>query len=476
MVDQMKATSSHLYGGETCETPSLERLAERGTLFDLAFTPQPLCVPARSSLWTARYPHSHGSRRNELLLGPDVETAWQTWRAAGLRTALIGKNHCFDEAALERAFDAWCEIGHVGLGEGRVSHGMTWCRTREEIEAAHRLRREMPQVSPRFSYAVSDVPEEWFATAMIAEQTETFLRDQGASPFALWVSFPDPHEPYVVPRRYAEMFPPDSIDLPPSRDGEFDRAPVRTQVLHRMMGFEADREEDVRATIGVYHAMVRFVDDALGRILDALDATGLAERTIVVFVSDHGDFAGEHRMFVKGGAFYDCLTRVPMIVSWPGRLPEGAVDRSLVNLVDVAPTLLQLQGLCPLGLQQGQPLPTVTPAAPRAAAFSEYGAGGPPFTHADLDALAPLEGYAAVLASLQQREAEGRRKMVRTERWKYVHDPSGDVDELYDLEADPWELCNLGAAPELEEIRRELQRLLLEWSVRTEDGRPVPLP
>ena len=124
----------------------------------------------------------------------------------------------------------------------------------------------------------------------------------------------------------------------------------------------------------------------------------------------------------------------------------------------------------------GQPLPTVTAAAPRTATFSEYGAGGPPFRMADLEKLPLPYGRRTLIESLRPREAEGRRKMVRTAQWKYVHDPLGDLDELYDLVNDPWELENVVENPEHREIVAELRLQLADWSIRTEDARPVPLP
>lgn len=181
-------------------------------------------------------------------------------------------------------------------------------------------------------------------------------------------------------------------------------------------------------------------------------------------------------MQCKGGVFYDCLTRVPLIVSWPGHLPQGMVDESMVNLIDVAPTLLHCQGLPIPPSMQGLPLPTITPAAPRDAAFAEYGAGGPPFRLTDLAKLEKPWGRRALIQSLQWREAEGRRKMVRTPTWKYVHDPMGDQDELYDLVNDPWELTNVVSAPHHSAVLAELRLRLADWSIMTEDSKPVSLP
>ncbi len=224
-----------------------------------------------------------------------------------------------------------------------------------------------------------------------------------------------------------------------------------------------------------YHVGL-IIDDALGQILDALEQLGLRENTIVVFCSDHGDFMGEHAMQCKGGVFYDCLTRVPLIVSWPGQVPAGQREDSPVNLIDVVPTLLHLQGMKIPRALQGALLPGVTEGSPRDATFSEYGAGGPPFRMADLERLPRPWGRRALIQSLQWREAEGRRKMVRTRTWKYVHDPMGDQDELYDLMRDPWELVNVVDEPAHREVVAEMRLRLADWSIMTEDARPVPLP
>jgi arylsulfatase A-like enzyme len=475
MSDQLKATASHLYGNPFCRTPALEKLAGQGVLFRNAITPHPLCVPARVSLWTAQYSHAHGARRNETMMPAGAAHAFRLWKQAGWHTALIGKNHCFAESDDLALFDTWCEIGHEGLPEPPRVWGMDWIRPAESIQAAHAVRRNMPWQSPRIGCAMTHFPLEDYGTGLIAGQTVRFLEQHQRDPFALWVSFPDPHTPYETPEQYALLFPPDRIQLPPWRDGEFDFAPERNRVLHRILGMDQDRREDVYQVLAVYYGMVRFLDDAVGRILEALERLRLSEQTMVVFCADHGDFAAEHRMMQKGGVFYDCLTRIPLIVAWPGHLPSGRTDDSLVNLVDVVPTLLHLQDLPIPRSMQGAPLSTVTQAPPREAAFSEYGAGGPPFHLVDLEKLHST-GWQALMDSLQRREAEGRRKMIRTKAWKYVHDPMGDLDELYDLDRDPWELENVVDRAEHRTRVAELKSKLLDWSIMTEDARPVPLP
>jgi len=477
MADQMKATASHLYGSPFCETLALARLAEAGTRFDLAITPQPLCVPARVSLWTGRWPHSHGARRNETPMPAGEAHAFRLWREAGYATAMIGKDHCFAGDEDRALFDVWCELGHEGLQSDHPARGMAWVRPEADIEVGHARRRAMPRQGSAVSYAVSDVDPEVASSGVVAAQAVAYLEQRVGDdrPFALWLSFPDPHTPYEVPRAYAELVPAESVKLPPPLPADA-ALPERTRVLQRLLGIEDADEADRRTLIATYHAMVRFVDDGVGRVLHALERCGLSDDTIVVFCSDHGDFAGEHGLTRKGGAFYDAMVRVPLIVAWPGVVPAGAVELSPVNLIDLVPTLLRLQGLSVPAAMQGAPLPTVTDAPPRAATFAEYGAGGPPCTLADVDDLPLPRGLEAAQATLRWREAEGRRKMVRTRRHKLVTDPLGDLDELYDLVADPHEHHNLAVEAGHEALIAELRARLFAWSVATEDARPVPLP
>lgn len=536
MADQMKATILRMYSEIGIETPTLERLASEGVKFEHAITPHPLCVPARTSVMTGRYPHSTGCRRNETLMPENEQHAFRIWKDNGFTTGLIGKNHCFIEPGDLSLFDVRCEISHAGLpregvykGENFGNTGMEWVVPEADIDRGHEDRvtlRENSQ-SPRIAYKVSDKPEEHFGTSVIATQTEAFLEKYASGdfsddmssepdPFALWVSFPDPHEPFEAPRRYVDMFPPEDVVIPPQRTDEYTdgTSPERNRVLARMMRQTEDTEEHRRGVISVYQAMTRFVDDGIGRILDKLDELGLRENTIIVFTADHGDFIGEHGMAVKGGVFYDALVRVPMIVSWPkGGVPQGAIDDSMASTLDILPTLLELQGLASFdGLgsgwsresdpgnfalneeqtrrMQGRPLPTVTDSSPREAAFSEYGTGGPPVTMDLIDTLQEPLGYHSIIETLWAREAEGRRKMVRTKEWKYVTDPMargatltsgtdggpGEIDELYDLTKDPWELKNVAHLPENVGVISEMRSLLAGWMIDTEDPNPVEIP
>ena len=199
-------------------------------------------------------------------------------------------------------------------------------------------------------------------------------------------------------------------------------------------------------------------------------------KTIIVFTADHGDFAGEHDMIVKGGVFYDCLTRVPLIISSENIISKNKMIDHPVNTIDIMPTVLELQGLNIPESFQGHLLPISDDVEPQKASFSEYGTGGKPYQLNDLKNLNQPYGYKTLIECLWAREAEGRRKMVRTEDWKYVFDSMGDKDELYDLKNDPWEHYNLASKIEYLKKKNELKSLLLDWMIETEDPNPVPLP
>ena len=528
VADQLKATALRMYSEIGIPTPSLERLAQQGVMYQNAFTPHPLCVPARVSMMTGRYPHSTGSRRNETLMPSGQLHAFRIWKELGYTTALIGKNHCLIEQDDLDLLDVRCEMSHGGLprndykGEIQGNQGMEWVIPEETINEAHSTRNNMPSQSTSFGYAITDHPIEGYSSSALTTQTCAFMDRFAATsdypdrpPFALLLSYPDPHTPLEVPRKYFEMTPPDSIQMPPDMPSEFRSGamPTRNQQLHEMLGIEEDDPDDVRNAVAVYMAMTRFIDDGIGRILDHLEATGLRENTIIVFTADHGDFAGEHSMLGKGGVFYDALVRVPMLVSWPnGGVPCGAEDDSMANTIDILPTILQLSGVAdfnnpPIGDKdeelprpgpqvsidnesnwinpealrriQGRPLPTATEAKPRSAAFCEYGTGGTPLTDEMLQELIEQgqQGRELIMNTLWIREAEGRRRMVRTREWKFVTDPATeDKDELYDMLGDPWEQWNISNRPENIAIIAEMRHLLIQWATETEDYDPVPLP
>ena len=515
MVDQMKASILRLYSEIGIECPQIEKLAKEGVTFENAITPSPLCVPARTSIMTGKYPHSTGCRRNETLLPENEIHAFKIWKDANYTTGLIGKNHCYAENSDLELFDVRLEISHQGLPKGNYigantgTKGMDWGVDEKLIDKANLNRLEMAKTKNTICFSSSENDESLFSTSLITERSLKFLEkykkgdfSEEEKPFALWISFPDPHEPYEAPKRYTDMFPPEEIKLPPQRAGEFndDTSPERNKILFEIMGHKSESEDQIRSQISVYQAMCKFIDDGIKEIIEKLEELDLKDNTIIVFTSDHGDFMGEHGMFVKGGVFYDCLVKVPLIIAWNnGDFEQGVREKSVVSTIDIIPTLLQLQGIgnfndTGIGWKknneskkyilseddirnfQGHLLPAITKNKGKNIAFSEYGAGGPKFQFEDFKAFTPTHGYRTLLETLWAREAEGRRKMVRTEKWKYITDSTGDIDELYDLEKDPWELKNLSKNNAHKETILKMKEFLLNWMIETEDKKPVQIP
>ena len=469
MADQLKATALGLYGNRDVSTPNLERLASSGILYRRHYVTAPMCVPSRVAFWTGMYPHNTGVRHNQVLMPEDRLHYARLLSDAGYRMALIGKDHCF-KGSDEDLFTTRMEAGHVGL--------VSTAAGSDARAVAEFLK------GPSFNESVTHsatipYPPEACTSSRIAAKTAELIResaDSDQSPFCAWVSFPDPHHPLAAPEPYASMYSSEAIDMPPQRAGDLDDKMERLRVFSHLMGLDGTSEQELRRAVAMYYGMIRYLDDAIGVILETLDEAGIADNTIVVFTADHGDYAGEHGLMLKSGTFYDCMTRVPLIVSWPGGLESGVTQEELVSNIDIMPTVASL-----IGLEVPQPVyGRLLPGAGgkgREAVFAEHGAGGPRVLMSDLpnypDYTNPNPTVHARM--MHARNAEGRPKMIRTDRWKYVYDPMDPVDELYDMEADPWELTNLAREPSMAGVRQELRDRLLRWAVMTEDHSATPL-
>lgn len=247
------------------------------------------------------------------------------------------------------------------------------------------------------------------------------------------------------------MYDPENIDLPESY-AETDAGKPRVHANYRSYRGVEQFDRDVwKEAIAKYWGFVTLIDDQFGRILDALESTGLTDETVVVHASDHGDFAGGHRQFNKGPLMYDDTYHIPLQVRWPGVTEPGSVREEPVHLHDLAATFLEMGGvaipesfdsrsLVPL-LDADGPEQESAPSAWPDSVFAQY--------HGDEFGL-----YT--------------QRMVRTDRYKYVYN-APDVDELYDLEADPAELQNLIDHPDYADVRRELRTRLIDWMEETDD-------
>jgi arylsulfatase A-like enzyme len=469
MVDEQKANSLPLYGNPVVRTPNLARLAEEGVLFDQAYATCPLCVPARVSLMTGRYPHTTGSRTNAFLLQPGERHLLQIFLERGYRTGLSGKNHCFFPGDLAR-FDYLWEAGHAGP---RVPPS-------REAAAAQRWIRESRVGARAWGAARNPYPPEALGTALITDHAIEFVERYRDEPFFLWYSIADPHTPLQTASPYAEMYRPEDVPLPPQLEGEIEAKPPAQQIDYRALAGDTVTEEIMRRAIAMYYGMNTYIDDQVGRFVARLTELGLRENTIVVYLADHGDYMGEHRMVRKSKALYDCLCRIPLIVSWPAGIAAGATRDEFVCIEDILPSLMDLLGwVAPTGTPtgvQGQsfaPLLRGGTYAAREAIFGEAGLEGRPYA-LDECTVFPEGPLTPDFTPRNKKGGRGRCKSVRTRRWKLVHYPGQPYGELYDLEADPWELVNLYGQSGYQDVVARLRALLLDWEIESEDTLPAP--
>ncbi len=457
ICDQMRADVLGCYGSPICRTPHLDALAAAGTRFARAYTTTPLCTPARGSLMTGRYPHSHRLVANTQYaetptptLPPDERMVSEHLAAAGYRCDYAGKWHLNrgDEAAeaMRRGFTTFGGTREA-YAQALATAGIA--RERSSLLGSERIMRG--EDAPMCGTSPTDADRTY--NSFIADEAIALLRGYGADgigdagrPFALWCSMPGPHFPLEVPAPYDRMYDPASVPRPASFADTFAGKPGG-QCWHPWLQLAAHLSwPGWQRLIAHYWGYVTYMDALVGRVLAALDEAGLRERTAVVFLADHGEMAGHHRMFDKGPYLYEDVMRVPLIFRYPGKVPDGVViGDGFANLVDLAPTLCGLAGIQP--------------------------EGGRPFEGQSL--LPALRGDVSLSGDVFAETNTGDlvnpqldTRMIRRGDWKYVFRP-GDRDELYHLGDDPNEMTNRIADARV--VRADLRDALSAWMERTQD-------
>jgi arylsulfatase A-like enzyme len=405
-----------IYGGPA-KTPHIDRLAARGVRFDRAYNQFPLCNPSRASFLTGRRPDATkvlanptGFRMSPHIRDfiPDTITLPQLFKNAGWFSARVGK------------------LYHYGvpgtIGTASLDDWASWDLTVNPRGRDREIHDRIFSLRPaNFGGTVSwlaDPGEDREHTDAIGAAEAVKLLERfaaGSQPFFLGVGFYRPHTPYVAPQRYFDLHPRDRIVLPALTQADRDRLPAAAY-RSALKEQDAMTDDQRREAIQAYLAATSFMDAQVGVVLAALDRLQLADRTVVVFTSDHGYHLADHGLWQKSSLF-ERSARVPLIVSVPGTRVGGRATSSLAELVDLYPTLAALAGLTPPDYLDGVSLVPVLadPAAQvRDAAFTQI-----------------RNGYA-----------------VRTDRWRYVEWAEGaEGAQLYDMEQDPGETRNLAEDP-----------------------------
>jgi choline-sulfatase len=405
MVDQLVPFMTRPYGDPVAQTPNMQLLADEGVRFDAAYTPYPLCSPARAAFMTGDYASRHGCYDNASILPADVPTVAHYLTLAGYETVLSGKMHFVGPDQLHGFARR--------LTTDVYPAAMDWVPTQDPDGRFVRGGHARSYVPPR----VGVVP--WSKFLAYDEETHfralEYLRNGPADPFFLVVSYHHPHDPFQVTQELWDLYEGVDIPIPDTpEDVEYSVMDVWANEAHETDAVDLRDPDGLRALRRAYYALVSYVDRKLGELLEVVP-----DDTLVIFTSDHGDMLAERAM-VQKRCFYEWSARIPLIVRHPDRR-TGVVDTP-VSLLDVAPTILAAAGA-----DERLPMDGVDLFEPRGVVFSEY--------HVE--------------------KVRAPCFMVRQGRWKYVY-IHGHGDQLFDLESDPGEWANLAGERDTAELRQAI--------------------
>jgi len=476
-TDEQRADTMGAYGNAVIQTPSLDRLARQSFVFDRAYVTQPVCTPSRSSILTGLYPHTNGCTENNIPLSTDVPCLPEMLPPGEYIAAYHGKWHLGDEVFAQHGFDEWRSIEdsyrrYYGPDRDPNAHS-----TYHGFLVGNGLT---PRDGEYFSRdEAARLPEQYGKPAYLAREASRFIRENRERPFVLFVNFLEPHMPFFGPRDgqhdAGEVQLPANFDSPPSAD-----QPLRAHLFRRYWYEQGLRTEaDWRELIANYWGLCSLVDTHVGTILRTLEGYGLADKTIVVYTSDHGDMMGSHRLVAKCVMFEEAV-RVPLLVRLPGQTNTRRV-RQPVSQIDLVPTLLDLMGEPVQGHLQGKslkPLLEERADTDKAPVFIEWNG---PDTLLGPRRGTPMEDFsvpdwALEMASREQiisAVTDPVRTVITPDGWKFSCSPLGE-HELYNLDQDPLEVSNLANNHELHPLMNRMAASMRRWQDKTGDTVAIP--
>jgi len=435
MVDELAPQATPIHGHPVVQAPNLQRLARRGIVFDNAYCNSPLCAPARAALLTGQLTPSIAAWDNAAELPASTPTLAHYLRHLGYSTTLCGKMHFIGPDQLH----GYEERLTTDIYPANFAWTANWSLPPDAPNPAGVSMRPVVEAGPCVRNMQIDYDDEveFRGVQKLYDLARAEAQDKS---FFLTVSFTQPHPPFVTDRRNWDRYDHASIDMPrvgPIPVDRLDEASKSLYYNHRRNRYTIS-DEHVRNARHAYYGMISCVDEKLGHLLDVLEDTGLADDTIVVFTSDHGEMLGERGMWLKMTMF-EWSVRVPLVVSFPSRFAPRRITQN-VSLVDLLPTLIDLASAgsppAPVDRLDGHSmlrlLETGVDAEWSDVAISDFNAGGAP----------------------------GPLRMVKRGNHKYVH-LAGHPPMLFDLAADPDELANLAGQEGVREIEDGLRAIAL---------------
>lgn len=453
-TDQQRFDTIEGLNNPHIRTPNLRNFMDQAVTFTHAFVQNPVCSPSRASFLTGRYPHTTGLRANGQRIRGSERLVTRILADAGYECGLAGKLHLSP-----------CANGRV---ENRIDdgyHQFWWSHDITDTWPGRNMWREWLKSRGVAWPAPPDTPAwgvpidaRFTQTVWCADIAIQFLRAQrDFGPWLMSVNMFQPHHPFWPAREYYERYDPARLPAPAYHEGELDSKTPYQRVDHvgayGGSGLAFTKTDDLtrRRITAAYYAMIEQADHEFGRMLKALEESGQAENTVVIFMSDHGEMLGDHGIYWKGPYFYDCAIRVPLIIRWPGQYKAGLRSDALVEMVDLAPTLLDAAGIpIPKGVQ-GRSLTGLLRGERTEHRDSIY-----------------VEHYDSTFLYDPPPMATSIR--TRTHKLTYYH--GLEAGELYDLGKDPSEFENLWSNPRARDVR---EAMLLKLAGRmTETVDPLP--
>lgn len=468
MADQLRVDLLQREGYPLNTMPFADNLASAGTWFNRAYTAAPASGPARVSMLTGRFPKATHVRSNHNI--PDAfysKDMFDVAREQGYRTAMIGKNHSH---LIPERVDYWSPYDHNGQNSEKKSElGKAFDEYLGTLDMYLDLNPAPFGIEAQLPYRMVDDASEWIGSV-------------AGEPFLMWFSIAEPHNPYQTCEPYYSMFPPESLPAMGSTATGRKMKGEEYELLVEMMGQgHVEYEQNLHRIRSVYHGMIRLIDDQLARLISELKEKGVYDNTILIFVADHGDYAGEYGLMKKGVGLDDAITRIPMQWTGPGIQVSGGPHKAHVSLIDIFPTLCEVMGAdIPTGVLGRSLWPILTgkdyPEQEFASIMAEDGYGGMYYTKADgtdyrEEGAVGKKGL--FFDELNTWTQSGSMRMLRKGDWKLVYDMDGN-GQLYNLADDPSELKNLYTDPYCKAVCDELKDDLLRWEISTQDHHPIP--
>lgn len=441
IVDQHRADCIGAYGNRDVRTPHIDALAADGVRYANAFCCYPVCTPSRYSMFSGMYARDHGGTSNRATLRAEIDTYPRILRDAGYNTVAVGKMHftpTYLDVGFQRMFLAEQD------GDGRWDddyHRELMQRGLIDINDLEDQRREFRAHARKkywetFGALPTNLPPEMHSTEWIGRKSLELLKEWGASGNLLVTSFIKPHHPFDAVQGDAEGYDPAALSLLP---GWTEQCYEHDLALN--LGYFPNKdltEGRLRRVMAYYYATIEQIDRQVGAMIDVLKKKGLYDDTLIVYVSDHGEYMGQHHMLLKANYMYDSLARVPLIIKHLHGHRAGETMSGLVSLIDLAPTIVRAAN-CEPGAKMGG-LDLARDTNGREVVFSESG--------------------------------RGDQVMARTKTHKLMVSTKPKCELLYDLTRDPEELKNVYGEQQHADVVRDLQEKLSAWQGTT----PVPEP